>query len=550
MSEIEHEELIQLYHPNTGKAIFVNLKSNQYYNEIPSSAKCRIANNDNDWWELMDSSKKLYYYNSASKKAVWTRPESGNILSLSGIENLSIDIPRSSILGDKNVNSIINSPKISPMSDLPKNDTSQPNGVESRQLSAISGGAHKSSSSTPKMPTELKNDISQFKIDGYALKYFTTQRRGLFRRKVPIEKMLEYQKDAIPGPLLNLSPALHKDAVKCFKLLQNILSSKGTLLDSFDDIQSLLEKGIRTGSLRDEILVQSCKQLTKNPKPDQVERGWQMMGVLVATFPPSKNLENYLKTFLMDNFNSGGEGSSMDIVIRFAFGSLNRTCKTGPRGRSLTRAELDQALQAPFKNSVFGDTLDNIMERQSKEEPELHIPKVLITLVDAILRLEGQKTEGIFRVPGEAEGVSDLKCRIDKNDYDFSYLNDPNIPSSLLKLWLRELHEPLIPSQYYPACVAIGQKLDDPSKTSQCLKDAKDIIDSLPEMNRKVVHFMIKFLKKVAEPQNQPITKMSAANVAMVFAPNFVRCPSDDPVVIFENTKFEQAFLKVLIASP
>ena len=44
------------------------------------------------------------------------------------------------------------------------------------------------------MPEELKNDISNFKIDGYAQKYFTTQRRGLFRRKVPIAKMLEYEK--------------------------------------------------------------------------------------------------------------------------------------------------------------------------------------------------------------------------------------------------------------------------------------------------------------------------------------------------------------------
>ncbi len=81
-----------------------------------------------------------------------------------------------------------------------------------------------------------------------------------------------------------------------------------------------------------------------------MERGWQILGVLVASFAPSKNLENYLKSILKDNFSNGGEGSFLDTVIRFAFGSLQKTCKSGPRGRSMTRAELDQALVPRYKN--------------------------------------------------------------------------------------------------------------------------------------------------------------------------------------------------------
>lgn len=58
---------------------------------------------------------------------------------------------------------------------------------------------------------------------------------------------------------------------------------------------------------------------------------------------------------------------------------------------------------------------------------------------------------------------------------------------------------------------------------------------------------MIKFLQVVADPTNQNTTKMSVSNLAMVFAPNFLRCPSDNPQTIFENTKYEQSFLKQLI---
>ena len=40
---------------------------------------------------------------------------------------------------------------------------------------------------------------------------------------------------------------------------------------------------------------------------------------------------------------------------------------------------------------------------------------------------------------------------------------------------------------------------------------------------------------------------MSISNLAMVFAPNFLRCPSEDPQVIFENTKYEQTWLRILL---
>lgn len=40
---------------------------------------------------------------------------------------------------------------------------------------------------------------------------------------------------------------------------------------------------------------------------------------------------------------------------------------------------------------------------------------------------------------------------------------------------------------------------------------------------------------------------MNVVNLAMVFAPNFLRCPSANLTTIFENSKYEQTFLKTLI---
>lgn len=55
------------------------------------------------------------------------------------------------------------------------------------------------------------------------------------------------------------------------------------------------------------------------------------------------------------------------------------------------------------------------------------------------------------------------------------------------------------------------------------------------------------FTQVFVQPANVAITKMDVSNLAMVMAPNCLRCQSDDPRVIFENTRKEMSFLRVLI---
>jgi hypothetical protein len=44
------------------------------------------------------------------------------------------------------------------------------------------------------LPSQLRFDINQFKLEGFAKKYFMTHKRGIFRRRVPVEKMLLWTK--------------------------------------------------------------------------------------------------------------------------------------------------------------------------------------------------------------------------------------------------------------------------------------------------------------------------------------------------------------------
>lgn len=50
-----------------------------------------------------------------------------------------------------------------------------------------------------------------------------------------------------------------------------------------------------------------------------------------------------------------------------------------------------------------------------------------------------------------------------------------------------------------------------------------------------------------ARPDVVTRTKMDASNLAMVMAPNILRCTSQDPRVILENARKEMAFVRTMI---
>jgi hypothetical protein len=46
------------------------------------------------------------------------------------------------------------------------------------------------------------------------------------------------------------------------------------------------------------VYCQIIKQLTDNPSPQSVTKGWQLMRCCLQTFPPSEEFANYLEMFL------------------------------------------------------------------------------------------------------------------------------------------------------------------------------------------------------------------------------------------------------------
>ncbi|KAJ7502843.1 hypothetical protein B0H11DRAFT_1906678 [Mycena galericulata] len=463
---------------------------------------------------------------------------------------------------------ILNHAATMDMSPVKNRAAGKPIPVEPRVRSStqLTQTATLGSGTYPILPQDLASDIQQFSESDFARQYFSTHRTGfIFRRRVPVTQMMTWQKIPLNSPLLTLNRSLNKDAVKIFKVIQHIMGDRdrdkpvgvrlpsdnhvsmvasinasttslaGTSAGILEEERWLLGEGLTHGELRDEIYCQTMKQLTGNPSPESTFKGWQLLCVLLITFPPSKNFETYLRSFIQQH--TAQQEGRVDVMAKYCLKRLSFIAKKGPRGKPPNSAEIETASDAAFNPSTFGESLDAIIRLQERNYPHQKVPIILPFLGDGILALGGSKSEGIFRVPGDGDSVSELKLRIDKGYYTLDGVDDPHVLASLMKLWLRELCDPLVPEEMYNECITNSK---DPAACVQ-------IVERLPTINRRVVLFVISFLQLFLEDRIQGITKMTPANLALVMAPNLLRCNSDSMSVVFTNAQYEQIFVYNLL---
>nr|KAF6294102.1 Rho GTPase activating protein 22 [Pipistrellus kuhlii] len=103
-----------------------------------------------------------------------------------------------------------------------------------------------------------------------------------------------------------------------------------------------------------------------------------------------------------------------------------------------------RVIWAPFGGGVFGQRLEDTVHHERKFGPRL-APLLVEQCVDFI-RARGLSEEGLFRLPGQATLVRDLQDAFDCGEKPrFDSTTDVHTVASLLKLYLRELPEPVVP---------------------------------------------------------------------------------------------------------
>ncbi|XP_077016290.1 breakpoint cluster region protein isoform X2 [Tamandua tetradactyla] len=169
------------------------------------------------------------------------------------------------------------------------------------------------------------------------------------------------------------------------------------------------------------------------------------------------------------------------------------------------------------QTGVFGVKIAVVTKRERSK-----VPYIVRQCVEEVER-RGLEEVGIYRVSGVATDIQALKVAFDLNNKDVSVMMgemDVNAIAGTLKLYFRELPEPLFTDEFYPS-FAEGIALSDPVAKESCMLN---LLLSLPEANLLTFLFLVDHLKRVAEKET--VNKMSLHNLATVFGPTLLR-PSE-----------------------
>eukprot|EP00053_Salpingoeca_punica_P012173 m.109026 g.109026 ORF g.109026 m.109026 type:complete len:520 (-) comp15879_c0_seq1:485-2044(-) len=504
-------EWVEILEPESRQKMYANIVTGDCRWSPPEGVDVKPCH-ANQWWELKDAkTDRYYYYNVASQTTMWEKPAVGDIIALERLQQMQDQMQQEE---DRTTE------RVDPSSTL--------------HAPATGGAIPTAPKMSPKPKIYSNDDLMDYKAN------LSTHKRGLIiKKKVSIATMLSWSKELIKSPmLLTHNKKDRKDAIELFKSVQMYMGDrKSQGKDQLQIVVEIVDHCWSTTSLRDEIYIQLCKQTYGNRSPSSNELGWELMLICLSFFPPSTKFFSYLQGYINRNTLNAPVGEVASLAEK-ALRKLERIEQLGAkRGtKQPTAEEVEHARKLITHPSVFGSTLEDVMEAQADVHPDLKVPYVLKVLTEAIIKRNGHRTEGIFRVPGDIDAVNNLKVLIDKNERP-EESTDPHVPGSALKLWFRELYEPLIPADTYNACI---KACDDAVKSVE-------VVSTLPELNRRILLYIIRFLQLVGHPDNMKANKMTYDNLAMVWSPNFLRCPSNDPRVIFDNTKKEMTFVRHLI---
>ncbi|XP_069387800.1 protein FAM13B isoform X10 [Paralichthys olivaceus] len=169
---------------------------------------------------------------------------------------------------------------------------------------------------------------------------------------------------------------------------------------------------------------------------------------------------------------------------------------------------------------VFGVPLEEVSHTHTIGGHE--VPALVKHIVDYIEEHGHLDLEGLFLVNGNAERVDWLRQRYDSGE-EVELEKEADLASavSLLRLFLQELPEPVIPTAIQGHILQLHQ---DYSNEEELCRNLKYLLQQLPQLNYGLLRFLCRFLASVASLQQE---SWNVGALAAVFGPDIFHLSSE-----------------------
>ncbi|XP_045907070.1 rho GTPase-activating protein 12-like isoform X1 [Micropterus dolomieu] len=182
----------------------------------------------------------------------------------------------------------------------------------------------------------------------------------------------------------------------------------------------------------------------------------------------------------------------------------------------LTRRPTLQAVRDKgyIKDQVFGCSLSSLCSKENST-----VPGFVKMCIDHVEN-NGLSVDGLYRVSGNLAVIQKLRFAVnhdEKVNLADGKWEDIHVTSGALKMYFRELPEPLFTYTYFNDFVNAIKSPD----YKQRVQSIKELVRQLPKPNHDTMQALFKHLRKVIDHGEE--NRMTTQSVAIVFGPTLLR---------------------------
>ncbi|XP_071757976.2 rho GTPase-activating protein 27 [Centroberyx gerrardi] len=189
-----------------------------------------------------------------------------------------------------------------------------------------------------------------------------------------------------------------------------------------------------------------------------------------------------------------------------------------------------------IRDNVFGCHLATLCAQERTT-----VPRFVEKCIRAVEK-RGLDIDGIYRVSGNLAVIQKLRFKADHEELDLEdgQWEDIHVITGALKLFFRELPEPLFPYSHFNSFIAAIRSVDYNAKVSYM----RDLVNSLPPPNHDTMELLFGHLRKVIGYGDD--NRMTVQNVAIVFGPTLLR-PEMESANITMHMVFQNQIVELIL---